>query len=272
MRAFEWLLVATFAFLTLLAWIKSPGARARGIATAVGVVGVGLTLGARFSGQVVDPVIASVIRDWIPAPLMLVVYWQAGFFFTAPNARLQRRFDEVDRSIMKLLPEANLARVRSRWVTGGLELSYLFCYLLVPMGIAVLYLSERTDFVDRYWIVVLSASCLCYAVVPFIQVLPPRLMSAEGNPGPMGFFRRVNLWLLRNASIQANTFPSAHVASTMSASLVLISAVPPAGLGFLCIALLIAVASVAGRYHYAIDAITGAGLAVIACLVAVWTW
>jgi membrane-associated phospholipid phosphatase len=74
--------------------------------------------------------------------------------------------------------------------------------------------------------------------------------------------RSVNLFILRHASIQLNTFPSAHVASTIGASLVLMRFAPAMGIVFLMIALSIATGAVVGRYHYALDVILGAVLAV----------
>ena len=73
--------------------------------------------------------------------------------------------------------------------------------------------------------------------------------------------RVLNLWILRHASIQVNTFPSAHVAATIGASLALLRLVPLAGLVFLWVSMSIAVGAVVGRYHYAADALIGAGLA-----------
>jgi membrane-associated phospholipid phosphatase len=87
----------------------------------------------------------------------------------------------------------------------------------------------------------------------------------------------MNLYILRHASIHLNTFPSAHVAATIGASLVLMRWVPVVGVLFLLISLSIAAGAVLGRYHYALDVILGAmlplclrGLLASPQLVALW--
>ena len=89
---------------------------------------------------------------------------------------------------------------------------------------------------------------------------------------PTAGVRRLNQWLVRRASIQANTFPSAHVAGTMSAALVMMLLMPVAGWVFLGVALVIAAGAVLGRYHYLADAILGAALALasVALEAAIW--
>jgi membrane-associated phospholipid phosphatase len=78
----------------------------------------------------------------------------------------------------------------------------------------------------------------------------------------------MNLFILKHGSIQLNTFPSAHVASTAAVSLVLIHLVPAVGLVFLLISASIALGAVVGRYHYALDVIFGAALSLgIYCLI-----
>jgi membrane-associated phospholipid phosphatase len=79
----------------------------------------------------------------------------------------------------------------------------------------------------------------------------------------------LNLFILRHGSIHLNTFPSAHVAATVGASLVLLQWVPVAGVVFLLISLSIAAGAVLGRYHYALDVIFGAMLPLcIRCVLA----
>jgi membrane-associated phospholipid phosphatase len=140
---------------------------------------------------------------------------------------------------------------------AGLELiSYLFCYVLVPAGVAVLYLAHLRASVDLYWTTVLPATYLCYLVIPFAPTIPPRLRHRPSSP--VSTIQSVNLFILRRASIQLNTFPSAHVASTVAGSLVLLRMVPAAGAVFLIVSLSIAAGAVLGRYHFTLDVILGA--------------
>ena len=116
---------------------------------------------------------------------------------------------------------------------------------------------------------VLVSTYLSYGMLPFLQTLPPRMLAEPWlEPLPLSPVRRFNLWILRNASIHANTFPSAHVAASTAAALVLTSLAPwPTGLLFLVIAAGITFGTFAGRYHYSADAVVGSAVAVIVFIV-----
>jgi hypothetical protein len=125
-------------------------------------------------------------------------------------------------------------------------------------------LMNLQDRADEFWSVVLPSTYLCYGLVPLLPTLPPRLLKADQQvPIRSGKVRAFNSWILRHASIQANTFPSAHVAACTAASLVLLRYHFPVGACFLWISLSIAVAVVLRRYHYLADSVLGIGLPVI---------
>ena len=81
---------------------------------------------------------------------------------------------------------------------------------------------------------------------------------------PLRGVRRLNQLIACRASIQANTIPSGHAAGALAAALVVLSVAPAIGMVFLVLAVSIAIASVFGRYHYAVDSLLGILVAVIA--------
>ena len=262
MRPAEWTNIVFFSLFVALAWIRKMPPQQRRRAARIGGAGAGLTLAALYLRRVLPPLPVSMIRDWLPAPLMLLAYWQTGAFVRASNEGLQRRLEDLD---LKLLGESARIDLGGNLVLQNyFELAYLFCYPLIPLGLGVLYLWHLRQNADQYWAAILPATYLCYILLPFMQALPPRLLQAEEEvQRARSSIRRLNLWLLRHASIQVTTFPSAHVAATTAASLVLLRLVPLAGLVFLLLSLSIAIGAVTGRYHYALDVLLGAGLAVV---------
>ncbi len=260
MRVSEWINLAVFAFLVGLAWVRRIAIRRRAIVTAFGSAAIAATL---LAAAFAPPV----VRDWLPAALLLMVYWQAGQFFTAADEKLQNRLLAIDCRIVLPLAKRLSGTRPGRLLLTGWELAYLFCYPMVPMALGALYLVHARGRADRFWTVVLAATYACYLMVPFIQTLPPRFLTdAERYVPAAGPVRRFNLWILRGASIQMNTFPSAHVASSMACALVLLSVSLPAGAVFLAIAAGIAMGAVLGRYHYAADAILGTMVALAAAV------
>jgi PAP2 superfamily protein len=109
---------------------------------------------------------------------------------------------------------------------------------------------------------------------------PPRSLAGMEDPicggrSPAGtaprrrvaLLRRVNLAILRSASNQVNTIPSGHAAAALAVALMIFSADATLGLLFLTMAAAIAAATVVGRYHYTLDTVAGAAVAL-----ASWFW
>lgn len=142
------------------------------------------------------------------------------------------------------------------------ELSYLLCYPLVPLGFACLYLSGLRTEADRFWTAVLLAVFPCYGALPWLPTRPPRVV--EGTAAGGSAIRTLNLRVLERASVQLNTFPSGHVASAVATALVVAVALPAAGLLLAVVVAGIAAGSIVGRYHYLPDVLAGAAIALAA--------
>jgi len=256
-RVAEAIHVVVFTYFGILGWTRPLPRGRRAFLTAEAVVVVcGLTaLSNAPPGK-----LTSVVRDWLPGALLLLAYWSSGLFVTSYNQRFQNALARVDREVFE-----KLKRFRFFW--GRLpsfffELAYLLCYLLVPLGLGALYFLRLRRYADDYWSIVLPPAHLCYGAVPFLRALPPRLVAGDPSPpSPVSLVRRLNLWILSRGSIEANTFPSAHVAAAGAAGLAIMHLAPPASPVFLLVAFGIAVGAVLGRYHYVADAIAGAVLA-----------
>ena len=263
-RTAEWINTLTFSLFAICSWLRPLTRRQRARATAFGLAGILFTL-AGYLAQESSPIPAlSIVRDWLPAPLMMFVYWQTGQFFSRRNEAFEAHLISLDDKILGALFGRQSNPSLGKVSANVFEFAYLFCYPLIPIGMLALYLLGLRGHADEYWAAVLPPTYLCYALLPFIQMFPPRLIAADRwrnlSSGPI---RGFNLWVLRHGSIQGNTFPSAHVASTMAASLVLLRLAPPVGAVFLVMATGIALGAVFGRYHYAADAIIAAVLAVV---------
>jgi membrane-associated phospholipid phosphatase len=157
----------------------------------------------------------------------------------------------------------------SRFWLEYLELSYLLVYPLVPAAFAVLYFTNGSLYVDRFWTAVTLAVFSCYGLLPWLPSRPPRVVEGPGLFDRRRLtFRRLNLRVLQHGSVQWNTFPSGHAAGGVAAALSVIVVLPAAGVAILILAISVMAASVLGRYHYAADALAGAVVAVIATLLA----
>lgn len=261
MRYSEWIQGGFAAILALVAWICRLEAPRRNAITIFAVAAIVVITLVRLSVYVLGPDTSSILRDWLPVPLTLIPYWQTGQFFKGPDEKIQAWLVESDRMILGFFAHSGfkfgpIARLSMEW-------AYSLCYGLAFFGLIVLYVAGLRREADTYWALVLIPTYLCYAATPFFPALPPRSLRAEPARSKTTKSRVFNLWLLKYGSIQAISFPSAHAASAMALSLVLIHDLPIAGWICLAISFWISVAAVVGGYHYAIDVILGAAMALV---------
>lgn len=204
------------------------------------------------------------IQLLIPGALLLGGYWLSGFFFRAPQPWLEQALLASDRRVFDALGLNRALGAAPRWVLELLEASYAADYLVVGAG-ALITAAAGLPAVAAYWALVLAAELACYAALPWLRSRPPRVL--EG-PGVMArrapALRRLNVAILDRASVQANTLPSGHVAGAVAAALAVWPVHAGAGAVLAGAAVLIAVAAAAGRYHYVVDCVTGALVAVAA--------
>src|SRR5438874_2420579 len=115
----------------------------------IGATGTLVVSAAAFAGRVLPSVATSVLRDWLPAPLMLFVYWQVGAFATIPHESFQQSLRRWDARFLRAWPESLR---RKRTLAIYLEFAYLLCYALIPLGVGVLYLEHLRNSVNHYWL------------------------------------------------------------------------------------------------------------------------
>ena len=262
LRASEWIAIAYFAYLAGAAAVVpriGRQQRRRAIAMAMAVVIAVLTVAALGTSAIVW-------RDWMPLMYLLLGYWLPALLVTSTNQVFERRLLTLDRRWLGTEDVTTISERAPRPVIELLELAYLFCYPMVPIGFACLYVAGLREESDRFWTAVLLAVFGCYGVLPWLPTRPPRAI--EGAPmRSSGFVRRVNLRVLGLASIQLNTFPSGHVAASLATALAVCARLPFVGVPLGLLAVGIAIGSVVGRYHYAADALAGAALALLGFLI-----
>jgi membrane-associated phospholipid phosphatase len=245
MRFYEWLTFVFFLTFVVIAWTRPLPARRRTMITvnaAAGIAALWLLQSTR-------------LRNWLPLGFIPLAYWQTGYFVLPINQKLQSKLQSFDQRFLRSL---QLGPTVNFW----LELAYLLVYPLVPAGLIALYAAGMGHVAEEFWNVVLPPAYMCYATFPFIQTLPPRAIEQQAMWEPKRTrIRILNLFVLRHVSIQANTFPSGHVAASLAMAFELLRHAPLIGIVFLIIAIAIAGGAFVGRYHYGLDVLIGAALA-----------
>jgi hypothetical protein len=244
-------------YVTALAWLIPRFSRARPAAAAALLVSLAIWLGWS------PPETASALH-WVIIPSLAVLgtYRASGAFFVQPSPALERWLLAADDRLLRSSGVLSAYDHAPLIVSEIFELFYVLVYVVVPAGAAVLLIGGFVDAMGRYWTTVFVAEVLCYAALPWLQSRPPRVVEALAPTARAGPIRRLNLWLLRHGSIQVNTLPSAHAAGALAVGLAVYSEMPAAGASFIAVAIGITLATVLGRYHYAVDSILGAAVAI----------
>jgi hypothetical protein len=264
LRLGEWVQVVFACLLALAAWLRRLERARRIRVTLLALMATAAIAAARFSTRWMSPLSSSILRDWLPAALLLLPYWQVGQFFTAPNPAIEERLATFDRMFFRRLGVRPASTLISSRLTSYLQLAYVMVYPLVPAGLLVLYTSGLRCKVDFYWLVVLLTTYVCFGLTLFVRALPPRMLPGyETFRIPPTRLGALNRGILDRASIQAVTCPSGHVASSVATALVLLRVQPWVGAIFLWIAVSIAAATVVGGYHYVADVLLAAAIAVL---------
>jgi len=281
LRTPETVAAAYFLFLLAIVWVRGPRGRRAAVtlralsalALMAALAAASSWVGGPGSPDGLDYVRWSIagLRDWMPGLYVLLAYWLSGHFFVAPDPAQERQLARLDVWLFERAALHALILRAPRIVLECLEFSYLCVYALLPAAFLWLLAAGHAAAADRFWTAVLIAELSCYACMPWIQTRPPRAIESRRaiDERPIAV-RRLNAIVLREGSVQANTVPSGHAAGALAIAGVAFTLDPAAGLVFLAIAISITIATVVGRYHFAIDAIGGVIAAAAACAIAGW--
>lgn len=272
MRLSEYILVAYFAWATVLSLLLpiSAGIRNRALFTNAAVALVyAILLRLRNSSAV------EYVRDWLPLALIILAYKEMGWFAPAVHSyRLEQGWIAWDRLILREWHGREIIEFFSPVLPTILELVYALVYAVPPITMGVLYVCGLRNRADALLTIYFLGLFLSYAQFPFWPSEPPRVVfPGEDAPVFNGLLRQFNLWLVGTQGIHTSVFPSAHVSGAFAAALAVRFVMPKhRGLviAYFTYAILVAVATVYGRYHYAVDAIAGLAVALIADRLGIW--
>ncbi|MGH9158754.1 MAG: phosphatase PAP2 family protein [Vicinamibacteraceae bacterium] len=219
----------------------------------------------------------TIARDWAPAAYLMFGYWLPGGLQRPPNPRLEAWLARADR---RLLAWVGTTLDSPFWHSGPLEAVYLLVYPFVPACFLLVYVTVPSGVSDIFWSAVLVSGYACYGTLPWLPARPPRQIDAQDGlrnahtraPSPPGhrLLRRLNEQVSGSMGVGGDTLPSGHVAVAAAAALVVVQFLPLTGALLVLLTLVIAAATVAGRYHYLVDAVGGLAVGLLAWLVLTW--
>jgi membrane-associated phospholipid phosphatase len=254
-RSSEWVAFLYFSYLAIVCWLRPlPVSRRLSVAGVSVVLAAAIFTLASFSPPGV--------RDWLPFVYVSFGYYVTGWLFVKPSEALEAWLMNWDHRLLGD-PTTRFAHWPG-WLVAYLDLVYMCLFLLLPAGFAALVMAGHAAQANHYWTMVLAADLGAFAPLSVFQTRPPWLLERPAvlAGGPV---RRLSSYMVRNATICVNTFPSGHVAVSLAIALAVMGSMPATGVALLALAVSVSLACVVGRYHYVVDVVAGALLAM-----AVW--
>jgi len=212
--------------------------------------------------------VAAVVRDWAPGALILLAYNEMGWLATPQTSfAFENYWVQWDRWWLGELGAKAAIEATGAWLPGFLEFCYLMVYPMIPLAMGAVYRYGRPAEMEKLTLPLLTA-CLCtYALFPFFPSdTPRRVFAGELFPAYDTLFRKINWWLCEGGGIHTSVFPSGHVSSAIACAVGVRRAVPGARRTFVAFAVIAAgifVATIYGRYHYAVDSVAGVVVAAV---------
>ena len=203
-----------------------------------------------------------VFREWISPAVVLFAYQEVNWFARAHTSYARESRWVIWDRLMLDQWHARASIESLGWIIPFvLELSYLLVYTIPPLALGILYWSGRRKRVDNFLFTFLLGTLLAYALLPYFPSDPPRFVFPGQDLPSIGTAPRwLNLWLLDRYDILTSVFPSGHVAAAFSAAFGMLLAFPEKkriGAMLFVLAIVIAIATIYGRYHFAVDGLAG---------------
>lgn len=213
------------------------------------------------------------VRPWLSVLMIVPAYWQADAAAVKVwQPGLERGWLALDTRLLVNWRLHTAIEVWGRAVPMALELAYVCVYLAPLMVLALVETQGDERAVERFLRPLLLGTLFAYALLPYFPTQSPRLVFPRATPAPIDtVFRHFNLWVLDRFDITTSVFPSGHVAVVWSTAFGARRALPRCkggSAGLTVFAALVTVATVYGRYHYAVDALAGILIATAADQVA----
>ncbi len=269
LRRSEWVAVAYFGYVALL-YVALPVP----LSVTLAVCGINLlALGNfwvfSFAYSLRRCVVFDVLRDMYPAALFALAYREMGWFRNdAAQNHLEQSWVVWDRWLLNDLGLTRFIESLGPLLPTLLELGYFIVYFFTPFCVLFLFACRRRSLVDSFYFTAFLGAFLSYALFPLFPSAPPRLLfPGDCFPTEVNVFRDLNLAIVGSMGIRTSVFPSAHVSAAFASAFAmrrLLPDFPWVGRSLITVATLIAVATVYGRYHYAVDAVAGLAVAVVA--------
>jgi membrane-associated phospholipid phosphatase len=203
---------------------------------------------------------AAFAGDFYALILAVFMYTAIGVLNRAAGVSHDRLVQGWEQALFGGQPSFEWIRAQAwPWLSWPLHLAYLSYYFILAAAPLGLLLSGRAQDAREAALLIMAAFYVCYATFAFFPVAGPRYMlPLAHNAATAAWPARATQQLLDSAGAWGTAFPSSHVAAALVAGLAAVRGWRTLGAVLLAAAVLLALGTVYGQFHYAVDALAGA--------------
>lgn len=209
---------------------------------------------------------ARFLGEFYPLLLLYPLYAELGVLNASAGGFHDARVQAWEEALLGAQPAHDWIRAQPwPWLSNLLHAAYLSYYLILAAAPLGLWLAGRREGSRRTIRLMMITFYVCYTCFLLFPVAGPRyLFPLADNEATATSLARFTQDLLNAASSRGTAFPSSHVAAALVASLSALREWRPLGAVLVPLALLLALGTVYGQFHYAVDALAGALVAAAA--------
>ena len=205
------------------------------------------------------------LAEFYPVIVVTLLYTEVGALNTAMKVSHDGLVQSWDRAIFGSQPSLDWIRAQPwPWMSAVLHLAYMSYYLIVPGAPLGLWLSGRKEAGRQTLLRIMATFYVCYTIFLLFPVAGPRYLfpMAENAATAVAPARWVHA-ILQSGSAWGTAFPSSHVAVALVAALSALLSWARLGVPLVILSVLLALGTVYGQFHYAVDAMAGAVVGVV---------
>jgi membrane-associated phospholipid phosphatase len=260
LRPYEYLLITHFTYVAAIAPFLIPDPNRRWLPTVIAAAVITTILILRRANHV---------RDWIPLALTFTAFREMNLFTPAiRDHHLENSWIGYDRWLLDTAHLRAAIESLGPLIPSYLEICYVLVYAIALISALTLVLNHRRDQLNTFWFAFIAGTLASYALFPYFPSDPPRTVFAGSDlPHIVTIFRRFNLAILGEYGIHSSVFPSAHVSAAFACAWGLLITMPDRKRYATLAAIFassVAIATIYGRYHFAVDALAGFAISFLA--------
>ena len=211
------------------------------------------------------------LGDWYPLLIVTALYTEVGLVNLADGRAYDRIVLGWEQALFGFQPARDWIRSNpSIWLSWGLYLGYLAYYPIIAAAPLALWATEQREAMRRAMTTIMATFYVCYTIFLLFPVVVPRhIFPAADNVATRTVIAQLTAQFIEHVAAWGAAFPSSHVAVSVAATLAALLEWRVLGASLVVPTTLLALGSVYGQFHYAVDVLAGLGVG-LAIAAGVW--